>query len=55
MLAVRVDVANGVIMAELAAVHCAASLAFGYSAGGPEASTKVRCCKMPPKVAVPTR
>ena len=42
MLAVRVGVADGVVTAELAAVHCAASMAFGYSSGAQDGAVKVR-------------
>ena len=48
VLAVRVDMADGVLTAELAAVHCAASMAVSYLAGGRDGAMKVWWCKLLP-------
>ena len=41
MLAVRAEAADGVVTVELAAVHCAASMAFGYTTAGSNDATQV--------------
>ena len=43
VLAIRAEAADGVVTAELTAVHCAASMAFGYSVCGRDGFTKVWC------------
>ncbi len=47
VLAVRADVVDGVVTVELAAVHCAASMAVSYTAGGQDGSTKVWHSSLP--------
>ena len=49
VLAVRADMADGIVTAELAAAHCAASMAFGYVGGGRPGSGKVGhvCARLP--------
>ena len=42
VLAVRADVEDGIVTAELAAVHCSASMALSYTAGAStDSATKV--------------
>ncbi len=53
VLAVRADVADGTVTAELAAVHCAASMAISYAGGGQASSAKVwHVTKLPDELAL---